>query len=78
MPLDADGLTIRLGGGRRATFYEPVGPARCDACGRRADDLCVEIVSDDRPTIHFGMCSECLIDAISARCGHNVDEVAQS
>lgn len=50
------GVTIHM--------YEPVGPAMCSRCGKRSDDVCLDLLEGERETLSVGLCGRCLRDAM--------------
>ena len=57
---------VRLGLGTDLEVYAPVGPALCDACRSRADDVCFRVVHADGSTLDCGLCRSCLIALVQS------------
>jgi hypothetical protein len=62
---DTAELICALPAGGTIELYEPVGPAKCERCGSRADDICFRIARDGS-VVDGGLCASCLAEVMTA------------
>lgn len=69
-PVSLAEIVCRLSDGGTVTIYEPVGPANCDRCRRKADDVCFRISLHDGTIEDGGLCSACLAVLLRGAASH--------
>lgn len=59
-------IVCALGEGRSVRLYAPVGPALCDRCGQRSDDVAYMIDGQSESKKSGGLCGPCLAAILPA------------